>query len=73
VYLAAIMDLYSGFVVGWALPALNDRHLAMRALDMALEHRCPMEGPLHHQQWMHSAVGYASPTAFEAAGRVMVA
>ncbi len=48
VYLAAILDLYSRFVVGWALSAVNDRHLALRALDMALKRRCPEAGLLHH-------------------------
>ena len=30
VYLATILDLYSRFVVGWALSAVNDRHLTLR-------------------------------------------
>ena len=47
-YLAAILDLYSRFVVGWALSAVNDRHLTVRALDMALQRRCPEAGLLHH-------------------------
>jgi len=47
-YLAAIVDLYSRFVVGWALSAMNNRHLPIRALDMALRRRCPGEGLLHH-------------------------
>lgn len=47
-YLAAIIDLYSRFVVGWALSAINDRHLTIRALDMALRRRCPEAGLLHH-------------------------
>ena len=47
-YLAAILDLYSRFVVGWALSAVNDRHLTLKALDMALRHRCPGAGLLHH-------------------------
>jgi putative transposase len=47
-YLAAILDLYSRFVVGWAVSAVNDRHLALRALDMALKRRCPNVGLLHH-------------------------
>ena len=47
-YLAAILDLYSRFVVGWALSAVNDRHLTLRALDMALKRRCPDAGLLHH-------------------------
>lgn len=47
-YLAAILDLYSRFVVGWAVSAINDRHLALRALEMALKRRCPEAGLLHH-------------------------
>jgi len=47
-YLAAILDLFSRFVVGWAVSAVNDRHLAMRALDAALKRRCPGAGLLHH-------------------------
>jgi putative transposase len=34
-YLAAIMDLHSRFIVGWALRAVNDRHLTLSALDKA--------------------------------------
>ena len=47
-YLAAILDLFSRFVVGWALTAVNDRHLVLRALGMALRRRCPDAGLLHH-------------------------
>lgn len=47
-YLAAIVDLYSRFVVGWALSAVNDRRLALRALDMAVRRRTPADGLLHH-------------------------
>ena len=47
-YLAAILDLYSRFIVGWALSAVNDRHLTLRALDMAVKRRCPDPGLLHH-------------------------
>ncbi len=47
-YLAVILDLFSRFVVGWALSAVNDRHLTMKALDMALRRRCPGAGLLHH-------------------------
>jgi transposase InsO family protein len=47
-YLAAILDLYSRFIVGWALSAVNDRHLTLRALDMAVKRRCPAVGLLHH-------------------------
>jgi transposase InsO family protein len=41
-YLAAVLDLFSRFVVGWAVSAVNDRHLAIRALAMALKRRCPI-------------------------------
>lgn len=47
-FLAAILDLYSRFVVGWAVSAVNDRHLCLKALDMALRRRCPDAGLLHH-------------------------
>jgi transposase InsO family protein len=47
-YLAAILDLFSRFVVGWAVSAVNDRHLVIRALEMALKRRGPGVGWLHH-------------------------
>jgi len=47
-YLAAILDLFSRFVVGWAVSAVNDRHLTISALEMALKRRCPNAGLLHH-------------------------
>ena len=47
-YLAAILDLFSRFVVGWAVSAINDRHLTLKALQMALKRRCPDAGLLHH-------------------------
>lgn len=47
-YLAAILDLYSRFIVGWAVSAVNDRHVTIKALEMALKRRCPDAGLLHH-------------------------
>ena len=47
-YLAAILDLYSRFVVGWAVSAINDRHLVIKALQMAVKRRQPGAGLLHH-------------------------
>lgn len=47
-YLAVILDLFSRFVVGWAVSAVNDRHLTIKALEMALKRRCPEIGLLHH-------------------------
>jgi putative transposase len=47
-FLAVIIDLFSRFTVGWALSAVNDRHLAIKALEMAVRRRCPDQGLLHH-------------------------
>jgi transposase InsO family protein len=47
-YLAVIVDLFARFVVRWALSAVNDRHLVLKALDMAIRRRCPDAGLLHH-------------------------
>ena len=47
-YLAAILDLYSRFIVGWAVSPVNDRHLTIKALERALKRRCPDAGLLHH-------------------------
>jgi transposase InsO family protein len=56
-YLAAILDLFSRFIVGWAVSAINDRHLTLKALQMALKRRCPDAGLLHHSD---QGVTYAS-------------
>jgi putative transposase len=47
-YLAVVLDLYSRMVVGWAVSAVIDRHLVIKALQMALKRRCPDSGLLHH-------------------------
>jgi transposase InsO family protein len=56
-YLAAILDLYSRRVVGWALDASIDRHLALDALAMAVQARRPKPGLIHHSD---RGVQYAS-------------
>jgi putative transposase len=48
IYVAAVLDLYSRFVVGWAVSAVNDRHLVIKALEMSLKRRGPAAGLLHH-------------------------
>jgi putative transposase len=47
-FLAAIVDLYARIVVGWAMSAVNDRHLAIAALEAAIKRRRPDIGLLHH-------------------------
>jgi transposase InsO family protein len=48
VFLAAVMDLFSRAIVGWAVSAINDRNLVMAALEGALKRRCPPPGLIHH-------------------------
>jgi len=48
VYLAVVLDLYSRRVVGWAMSPRMDRTLATTALTMALTHRQPQPGLIHH-------------------------
>jgi putative transposase len=47
-YLAVVLDLFSRKVVGWAMGADLSRHLAIRALQMALSRRRPPAGLIHH-------------------------
>ena len=47
-YLAAILDLFSRRVVGWAASANNDRQLALDALYKAVKLRNPARGFVHH-------------------------
>ena len=47
-YLAAILDLFSRRVVGWAVSANNDRALALGALARAPATRAPEPGLVHH-------------------------
>ncbi len=47
-YLAVVLDLFSRFVVGWAVSMTIDEELVDKALRRALERRCPDAGLLHH-------------------------
>jgi putative transposase len=47
-YLAAIVDIYSRYVVGWAMSKERDEQLVTKALEMALTQRKPGAGLLHH-------------------------
>src|SRR3989442_1101722 len=59
-YLAVMLDLYSRRVVGWAMQARADRTLATDALTMALLHRRPQPGLIHHtdQGCQYAATAY---------------
>ncbi|MFQ5804245.1 MAG: IS3 family transposase [Candidatus Methylomirabilales bacterium] len=47
-YLAVVLDLSSRRIVGWAMSAKPDRHLAVTALTMAVDRRRPRPGLIHH-------------------------
>jgi len=47
-YLAVVLDLFSRRIVGWAMAATEDEELVELALRMALAHRQPPAGLLHH-------------------------
>ena len=47
-YLAIVLELYSRQIVGWAMSASNNRQLVCDALNMAIMHRQPKSGLLHH-------------------------
>lgn len=47
-YLAVVLDMYSRRVVGWAMSERASQELASAALSMALLHRKPAKGTIHH-------------------------
>jgi putative transposase len=47
-YLAVVLDLYSRRVVGWAMRHTQDHGLVLDALAMAVSHRQPAPGLVHH-------------------------
>lgn len=59
-YLAVLLDLYARRVVGWCMHDRPNLEVTLRALDMALVHRCPAPGLVHHtdQAPLYSAYEY---------------
>ncbi len=59
-YLAVLLDLYSRRVIGWAMRAKPDQQVALQALRMAVEHRRPQPGLIHHsdQGALYTSVAY---------------
>ena len=47
-YLAAIMELHSRRIVGWAMEPTMHRSLVLKTLDMAIAARRPGTGLIHH-------------------------
>ena len=59
-YLAVLIDLYSRRVVGWSMGERLNESLVTAALIMAIEHRNPKPGLVHHtdQGIVYAAGGY---------------
>ncbi len=47
-YLAVVMDLYSRRIIGWSMSRRINRHLVLKALNMALGQRHPGDDLIHH-------------------------
>lgn len=47
-YLSVLLDLYSRKVVGWSMSNRNDSSLVKKCLEMAIAHRRPPLGLVHH-------------------------
>jgi transposase InsO family protein len=47
-YLSVLLDLYSRKVVGWSMSNRNDSTLIKDCLEMAIKHRNPPSGLIHH-------------------------
>jgi len=56
-YLAVVLDLYSRRVIGWSMSERIDKQLAIDALMMAIQKRCPAPGLIHHSD---RGIQYAS-------------
>jgi putative transposase len=59
-YLAVVLDLCSRRVIGWAMSAKPDQHVAIEASYMALWSRRPPQGLIHHtdQEATYTSVAY---------------
>lgn len=71
VYLAAILDLYSRKVIGWAISRRIDAELCLQALKSALAAREPPPGCLHHSDRGVQYASHAYVATLEAAGMVI--
>jgi transposase InsO family protein len=56
-HLAVVLDLFSRRVVGWAMGNERGQALSLAALRMAIEHRDPTPGLLHHSDQGSAYVG----------------
>src|SRR3954470_21528299 len=67
-YLAAVQDLFSRRIVGWAMAAHMRQELVVEALEMALRRRRPAKGTIHHSDHGGQFVGLTFGQACHEAG-----
>lgn len=70
-YLAAVLDIFSRRVVGWALAEHMREELVEDALRMAIGRRCPPKGLLHHSDRGIQYASYAYQACMKETGMVM--
>jgi putative transposase len=54
-YLAVVLDVFSHYVVGWAMDARLGSQLVLAALEMAYAQRCP-DDVIHHSDYFGHAL-----------------
>jgi transposase InsO family protein len=59
--LAVLLDLYSRRVIGWAMSAKPNQQVALQALHIAVAHRRPRPGLVHHSD--QGALYTSGPTS----------
>jgi putative transposase len=67
-YLAAVQDVFSRRIVGWSMAEHMRAELVLDALGMALEHRRPAPGLIHHSDQGSQYVSLAFGQTARAAG-----
>jgi putative transposase len=67
-YLAAVQDVFSRRIVGWSMAEHMRAELVLDALQMALEHRRPAPGLVHHSDQGSQYVSLAFGQTARAAG-----
>ncbi len=67
-YLAVIMDMYSRYIVGWAMSERMTEKLTLSALMMALKRRQPTPGLIHHSDQGSQYTGRAYQAMLERRG-----
>jgi putative transposase len=67
-YLAAVQDVFSRRIVGWSMADHMRTELVLDALQMALEHRRPAPGLIHHSDQGSQYVSLAFGQTARAAG-----